>query len=137
MIIIYISGYFTHKWKTHGKKKIEEPQTCTDCGKVFSSISTFHRHIQVVHSNDKSNECEYCGKGFAKSYLLKDHIEQSHSRKSCENCGKSVLNGFYLKKHLVFDHGIKDGAFFCDICPKAVFFIETGYKKHMLKKHNH
>merc|ERR1719483_680189 len=34
-------SYFTPKWKTHGKKKIEEPQTCTDCGKVLSSISTF------------------------------------------------------------------------------------------------
>ena len=120
----------------NGKKKIEEPQTCTDCGKVLSSIRAFQRHIQVVHSNDKSNECEYCGKGFPNCSLLKCHIEQSHNRKNCEHCGKSLLNRFYLKKHLVFDHGIKDGAFIFDICPKRVFFVEDIYKKHIQDKHN-
>ena len=133
----YLSGYATHKSTRCGmNKKIEEPQTCTDCGKVISSMGVLRRHIQNVHGNDKSNVCNHCGKGFAKSFLLKYHIEQSHSRKTCEHCGKSLLNGFFLKKHLVFDHGIKDGAFICDICPKTMFSSETGYKKHVHEKHN-
>ena len=37
---------------------------------------------------------------------------------------------------LVFDHGIKDVAFVCDICPKRVFFVENIYKKHLQDKHN-
>mgnify|MGYP001460890004 CR=1 FL=1 len=86
-------------------------------------------------SNDKSNVCHHCGKGFVKTSLLKNHIEQVHSRKTCEHCGKSVLNEHFLKKHLVFDHGIKDRAFICDICPKTMFSSETGYKKHMKEKH--
>ena len=37
-------------------------------------------------SNDKSNVCDHCGKGFVKTSLLKNHIEQVHSRKTCEHC---------------------------------------------------
>jgi len=70
-----------------------------------------------------------------KNFLLKYHIEQSHSRKTCEHCGKSLLNGFFLKKHLVFDHGITEGALFCNICPKKVFFMEGILKNHMQEKH--
>ena len=40
-----------------------------------------------------------------------------------------------LKRHLVFEHGIKDGALICDICPKAVFFMKYHYNKHMDEKH--
>ena len=139
LLFIYISGYSTHKsaqCKMNGKKKIEEPQTCTDCGKVVSSKGMLKRHIQNVHCNNKSNVCDHCGKGFAKNSILKCHIEQSHSRKTCEHCGKSVLNSFFLKKHLVFDHGIKDRAFICDSCPKTMFSSKTGYEKHMQEKHN-
>ena len=47
-----------------------------------------------------------------------------------------MLNEHFLKKHLVFDHGIKDGAFICEICPKTFFLSETGYTKHVEEKHN-
>ena len=52
-----------------------------------------------------------------------------------EHCGKSLLNGFYLKKHLVFNHGIKEGAFICDRCPKTIFSTEIALKKHVKEKH--
>ena len=107
-----------------------------DCGKILSCRRSLQRHIQSAHRpNDKSNICDHCGKGFGKSFLLKNHIKNSHSKKNCEHCGKSVLNGFFYKKHLVFNHGIKDGAFICDICPKKVFFMEKLFKNHMKEKH--
>ena len=118
----------------NGKKK---PQTCTDCGKVLFSKVLLIKHIDRVHCNYKSIVCNHCGKGFSKNYQLNDHVKQSHSRETCEHCGKSLLNGLYLKKHLVFDHGVKDGAFICEICPKTMFSSETGYKNHMQEKHNH
>ena len=114
----------------------DKSNICVDCGKMLSCRETLKRHFQTAHRrNDKSNICDHCGKGFAKSFLLKNHIKNSHSRKTCEHCGKSVLTGFFFKKHLVFDHGIKDGAFICDICPKRVFFVEDIYKKHIQDKH--
>ena len=117
-------------------KEIEEPQTCADCGKVFSSKMTLSLHIKMIHGNEKPHVCDQCSKGFATKKQLKNHIVQSHCRQTCEHCGKSVLNEFFLKKHIVFDHGIKDSAFICDICPKKVFSNEKGYKKHLRRKHN-
>ena len=122
--------------QTHLPKEIEGPQNCADCGKVLTSKWHLKSHIKIHHSNEKPNICAECGKGFAIRKQLKNHIVQSHSKQTCEHCGQSLVNEFSLKKHLVFDHGIKDGAFICDICPQKVFSIEKGYKKHMLRKHN-
>ena len=133
-------GYKKHMKEKHsqinGKKKtFEKLQPCPECGKLLSSIWTLRQHIQRVHGNDKSHVCDQCSKGFSTKKQLKGHIDQSHSRQTCENCGKSLLNKFFLKKHLFFDHGIKDGAFICEACPKTVFFTESFYKKHMKEKH--
>ena len=62
---------------------------------------------------------------------------QSHSVKTCEHCEKSVLNGLYLKKQLIFDHGIIDRVFICDIFPKTMFLVEVAYKKHVKEQYNH
>ena len=71
------------------------------------------------------------------SHQLKAHNYQSHGdRQKCPHCEKSFLNGFILKRHLVFEHDIKDGALFCDKCPKKVFFEEVFLKKHLQGKHN-
>ena len=68
---------------------------------------------------------------------LKAHNYQSHGdRQKCAHCEKSFLNGFILKRHLVFDHGIKNGALFCDKCPKKVFFEEVFLKRHIQGKHS-
>ena len=59
-------------------------------------------------------------------------IVEKHARIRCQ---KSLLNRFFLKKHLVFDHGITEGALFCNICPflwKACLKIIC--KKNMTKK---
>ena len=122
--------------QTHLPKEIEGPQNCADCGKVLTSKWHLKSHIKIHHSNEKPHVCDQCSKGFATKKQLKNHIVQSHSKQTCEHCGQSLVNEFSLKKHLVFDHGIKDGAFICDICPQKVFSIEKGYKKHMLRKHN-
>ena len=118
----------------HLPKEIEGPQNCADCGKVLTSKWHLKSHINIHHSNEKPHVCDECGKGFATKKQLKNHIVQSHSRQTCEHCGQSLLNEFFLKKHIVFDHGIKDGAFICDICPQKVFSSEKGYKKHNRKR---
>ena len=140
------NGKMLEKLRSLKQKKFEEenPRYCPP-----SNINDFSRKAQDIFKeslgtskeinkyNNKSNVCDHCGKGFSKNYQLNDHVKQSHNRETCEHCGKSLLNGLYLKKHLVFDHGVKDGAFICEICPKTMFSSETGYKNHMQEKHNH
>jgi len=58
---------------------------------------------------------------------------------TCHVCGKQFKNQsrkFLLKKHLLFQHNIDEGAVFCEICPKTVFFSKRNYNKHMEKEHS-
>ena len=112
----------------------ERKHKCEICGKGFCDKSRLKDHINV-HTGEKPHKCKFCDKSFGALQLLKGHVNQSHTREICPHCQKSILNTFFLKKHLVFDHGIKDGALFCDFCPKKVFFFEGYLKKHMKEKH--
>ena len=118
------------------RKFKKNPVKCRLCDKVYKSAVNLRSHIKGFHNEDKPDLCKFCGKSFAGKPKLKTHILQSHSRKTCPHCQKSLLNQFFLKKHLVFDHGITDGALFCKICPKKVFFIEGSLRNHMKEKHN-
>ena len=40
-----------------------------------------------------------------------------------------------MKKHLALEHDMVKGAYFCEICPKKVFFTETMKNKHMKENH--
>ena len=115
----------------------KETVTCDICGKSFSSKAKLKLHKMSLHGIGKGEnlKCKFCDKSFGAKEILKHHIKQSHTRETCPHCQKSLLNHFYLKKHLVFDHGIKDGALFCDFCPKKVFFCDGFLKKHMQEKH--
>ena len=115
-----------------------QPVSCDICGKYVSSKHKLRLHKINLHGigkDEKVHKCKFCDKSFGALQLLKGHVNQSHTREICPHCQKSILNTFFLKKHLVFDHGIKDGALFCDFCPKKVFFFEGYLKKHMKEKH--
>ena len=71
--------------------------------------------------------------------FLSRHMKKSKTEKpTCHICGKQFKNAsrkFLLKKHLLFQHNIDEGAVFCEICPKTVFFSKRNYNKHMEKEH--
>ena len=121
---------FSHKCKEKNSYQ------CKLCDKVFRVRRQWKDHVKGFHEGDKPHLCHPCGKNFASEIQLKEHNSKSHNRQNCSVCGKSILNTFYLKKHLVFEHNKKDGALFCDICPKKVFFVKGMYKKHMVEKHS-
>ena len=100
-------------------------------------VSSYHLkfYIRGVHKNDKTHFCKHCGKYFADEVLLKHHTYQSHSKVTCPYCKKLILNQYRLKRHLALEHDVKDGAYFCEICPKTVFFSEFHFNKHMVGKH--
>ena len=79
--------------------------------------------------------CKICNKGFVDNELLEKHVYQSHNKVNCPQCQKTLFNKSELRRHLVFEHGMTDGALFCNICPKAVFFQKYHFNKHMVEKH--
>ena len=80
-------------------------------------------------------ECTLCRKKFGSNHKLKDHKWQCHSQVICEIYGKQVANPNKLKRYKIFVHNNNKGVLFCKKCPKAVFFSQPTYDKHMKVKH--
>ena len=93
-------------------------------------------HINRKHNSaEKTHVCKTCNKSFIDVELLQNHVYQSHNKQTCPECNKTIFNSSQLRRHLVFEHGIEEDAWICEICPKVVFFAEYYYKKHMADKH--
>ena len=134
--LLYASDFSLSFDKFSHECKEKKSYQCKLCDKAFRQRRQWKDHVKGFHEGDKPHLCHPCGKNFASEIQLKEHNSKSHNRQNCSVCGKSLLNTFYLKKHLVFEHNKKDGALFCDICPKKVFFVKGMYKKHMVEKHS-
>ncbi|XP_012274482.1 zinc finger protein 93 [Orussus abietinus] len=97
---------------------------CTECGKCFKQPSQLRNH-RVMHIDRKTAEprwytsktCEICGKTYADSKCLKNHIQAVHSKLRpyvCNVCGHSSARKAMLQMHLRQHTG--DKPFNCELC---------------------
>lgn len=98
---------------------------CPDCGKCFKQASQLRNH-RVMHLDRKtlevtrwytSKKCDMCGKTYANSKCLKNHIQAVHSKLRpyvCNVCGHSSARKAMLQMHLRQHTG--DKPFRCEIC---------------------
>ncbi|KAK0163188.1 hypothetical protein PV327_006896 [Microctonus hyperodae] len=98
---------------------------CRDCGKRFKQSSQLRNH-RIMHLDRKtvdtprwytSKTCEMCGKTYADSKCLKNHIQAVHSKLRpyvCNVCGHASARKAMLQMHLRQHTG--DKPFNCDIC---------------------
>jgi KRAB domain-containing zinc finger protein len=119
-------------------EQIHEGKTypCDQCTRTFTAPNSLKNHILIVHEKRFDYECQHCGKKWATKGLLQDHITQSHtSQVICNICNKQISNPIMLRRHKVFVHNEREGALFCELCPKSVFFSESTFEKHARDKH--
>lgn len=98
---------------------------CPECGKCFKQSSQLRNH-RVMHLDRKATEvprwytsktCEICGKTYADSKCLKNHIQAVHSKLRpyvCNVCGHSSARKAMLQMHLRQHTG--DKPFNCELC---------------------
>lgn len=98
---------------------------CPDCGKCFKQSGQLRNH-RVMHLDRKTLEiprwytsktCELCGKIYADSKCLKNHIQAVHSKLRpyvCNVCGHSSARKAMLQMHLRQHTG--DKPFSCHLC---------------------
>ena len=113
----------------------EVKHACDQCDKSYSTKRLLASHKQSVHENCKDFECKLCCKQLGSYLKLKNHNWQSHSQMTCEICGKQAANPTLMRKHKIVAHNETEGVLFCKKCPKAMFFTQSNFEKHMIDKH--
>ena len=108
--------------------------TCQKCGKVLAHEGSLKKHIETVHM-EKKFDCPHCDKKWSSASNLAHHIKQAHQPATCELCNNKCSTFNELKRHKVLVHGIMNGAWLCQLCPKSVFFSERTYELHLKKNH--
>lgn len=98
---------------------------CSECGKCFKQASQLRNH-RVMHLDRKtlevtrwytSKKCDICGKTYANSKCLKNHIQAVHSKLRpyvCSVCGHASARKAMLQMH--FRQHTGDKPFNCEIC---------------------
>ena len=81
----YTDKEYNRRFKLHIKKckenKVKE-KVCQECGKMFSTLSAFKRHI-ASHTKLKDFVCNICEKAYADKRNLKIHMERQHNTPEC------------------------------------------------------
>lgn len=68
---------------------------------VFSRVSNFRRHDEVVHQGLRRYICRHCNQAFGKPNTLKNHVRIHTGQKpyKCVECGKCFRQQVQLTTH--------------------------------------
>lgn len=56
----------------------ERPYKCTICAKPFRDLGHWRRHERLVHNQEYTLHCPFCGKGAAAMWNLRQHLRARH-----------------------------------------------------------
>lgn len=69
-----------------GEYKLDPKPVCSECGRMYSSVSNLKQHMANVHSNSNAWEpCPICGKHFKTRQYLFNHLLQTHGIRQRSN----------------------------------------------------
>ena len=102
-------------FKRHYERHNEKTLPCSECGKLFASTNLLQNHMRF---HAKRYSCDQCDFRSVNIVRLNDHKLTVHSKEEpqieCELCDKLFLTKLQLYRHKVAHHQSK--TFECEIC---------------------
>ena len=83
-------AYITHQSRSSPLNS-EFSQTCTECGRKFSSIQHLVEHRESEHASGEALSCTFCSYKCKSETHLTDHIEALHMELDCTQNEKNAL----------------------------------------------
>ncbi len=123
--------YIRHR----NKHKEEINKVCDICGRVFTVLGTWYKHLrrhEAIRTGNRK-QCKLCGKTFTLISNLKEHMN-FHSKERphiCEVCGKAFKDRNGIRKHLKIHFTVKPHS--CQICGKG--FTKPSNLRDHLRSH--
>ncbi|XP_014256091.1 zinc finger protein 93-like [Cimex lectularius] len=103
---------YKHTVQLHGNEK----NKCDDCGKIFSTVNSLKYHEKSHQgTNCKPYVCEWCGKGFIRKSMLRNHVTSTHrliqevTCFTCKNCKEAFATTTLAVAHMESKHGETEG----------------------------
>lgn len=124
----HISTHLEPRTKTSSNEE-NMLNRCKLCNLHFSTSRQLFHHQQLKHPRMKSHQCKYCGRFFARTTVLTEHIRTHTGKKPfvCNVCNKAFSQMTNLKRHQkIYDRK----SITCRYC-KAVFTDYALLLKHM------
>ncbi|XP_056602203.1 zinc finger protein 436 [Triplophysa dalaica] len=110
----------------------EKPLICSFCGKGFDRADIFKNHLRT-HTGERPFACDLCGKSYGHQSQLRIHkrIHTGERPYCCSYCGKRFNEHNQLKVHLRTHTG--ERPYSCSVCAKT--FSNAGNLKSHLRVH--
>lgn len=134
-----LSGQRSRTPSPHSDKaKGKNDNTCSQCGKQFSSSSALAKH-KLIHSDERKYVCQICSRGFKRQDHLNGHMITHRDKKPYEchftDCAKSYCDMRSLRRHVENHHGSPSGgATPAGYMPKLMS-LYPGYSEENMKAH--
>lgn len=102
---------------THLPDEEKFTNSCSICGKKYSSIFSLRQHVKVVHVNQAKFKCQHCDKSFSRKANLDSHlnVHSMEKRFECSHCGLMLKTKANLRVHQKLH---SDDIVVCKFCDK-------------------